>query len=808
MAYETEHPLINGASNDSPATANIVSNRVATVGSLSSSSDVDYFRIDVNGPSLLELQFSNALLTTTNHWWLALLDGEGDYLQTLARSVTGSVVVDGADQSENTLSVAGIASATVPANSRFTFDVDDQADTVIYTVVNGVKSASGQADLVLNKALSSPEDGTAVVFDPAQAVADGGLTTLTAQVPAAGSYYVKVNAQNWSSADYVLTTKVTSLVESTAANNTAADALTANNRLVSNAWMEGSLSSSTDKDVWLLTTASAADIYIDFAAPSGDDTAPQWNVTIATWDGVNTVPVSVNGVAVSGSAGASKTFQPNSSLPSIDPVGPATYLVTVAPLDGASLNTGAYTVRARGTTLDANDVPVIVVDKVASGGPNANIETGVERSLTQGEGSRVALNTLFSISDADESVSDLSWATYKVALSSVPGSSANGYVRIEPTGEAPYNYVNGTLLSAQEMADAWVYAGTALGEMDLTIQAFDSTDAPDQSGASSFMTQTLKVTSDSVGVTVTGGGVALLEGAASAAAGYSSNLSFVLDSAPAQDVQVYLEQASPNELLLSKSVLTFTPSNYDQVQSVVVRALSDGATEGPHSGDLVFRVVSSDLDYDGLTLDAVTFDLADPVVAPSGYSVGGFVRHWSSADVPLADVAFSLDGQTQLSQANGAFALTGVQDDDGVMVLAPSLTAPQSKAEADVTLTDVLAALKVYLNKPLPEAYDSPYKYLAADFDANGVVNLTDVLQLLKYYLGKPTTNDVAPSWVFVDGNDITGTGSDAVIQGAAGTPVSASKSSPHAVDHDFSGGDPIELIGVLRGDVDGSWAI
>ena len=807
MAYETEHPLINGASNDSPVTANIVNNRVATIGSLSSSSDVDYFRIDVTGPSLLQLQFSNALLTTTNHWSLALLDGEGDYLQTLARSVTGSVTVDGADQSESTLSVAGIASAIVPANSRFTLNVDDQADTVIYTVVNGVTPASGQADLTLNKTLSSPEDGTALVFDPAQSLADGGLTTLTAQVPSAGSYYVKVNAQNWSGADYVFTTRVTSLVESTAANNTAAEATTANNRLVANAWMEGALSSSTDKDVWLLTTASAADIYIDFAAPSGDDTAPQWNVTIATWDGVNTVPVSVNGVAVSGSAGASKTFQPNTSLPSIDPVGPATYLVTVAPLDGASLNTGAYSVRARGTSLDVNDAPVIVVDKVSSGRPNVNIETGVERSLTQGEGSRVALNTLFSVSDADESASDLSWATYKVALSAVAGSSANGYIRIEPDGGVASNYVNGTLLSAQEMADAWIYAGTALGAMDLTIQAFDSTQAPDQSGASSFMTQTLKVTSDSVGITVTGGGAGLIEGAAAGAAGYSSNLSFVLDSAPAQDVQVYLEQASPTELLLSKSVLTFTSSNYDQAQSVVVRALSDGVTEGLHSSDLTFRVVSSDLDYDGLTLEAVTFDLQDPVVAPSGYSVEGSVRHWSSASVLLEDVAFSLDGQTQSSQANGVFAFAGVQDDDGVMVLAPSLAAPQSKAEADVTLTDVLAALKVYLNKPLPEAYDSPYKYVASDFDANGVVNLTDVLQLLKYYLGKPTTNDVAPSWVFVDGSDVTGTGADAVILGSSGSPVSASNSLPHPIDHDFSDGAQIELIGVLRGDIDGSWA-
>lgn len=807
MAYETEHPLINGASNDSVANANLIANRVTTLGNLSSSTDVDYFRIDVSGPSLVQIQFSNSLVTSTNHWSLALLDGEGDYLQTLTRSVSGDVTVDGNSQSGKVLNVTGVTSSTVPSNSRFTIDVANQADTTIYTVVNNATPASGQAELTLSTSVSSPADGATLVFDPAQTLADGGQTSLTALAPSAGGYYVKVNAQNYSSADYALTAKVISLLESTSTNDSIADAVLANNRLVANAWMQGALSGATDKDVWLLTTASAADFYLDFAAASGDNNAPQWNVSIAEWDGVRTIPVTVNGVAVSGAAGAAKTFQPNTSLPTVDPTSPATYVVTVEKLESASLNTGTYTLRARGTALDANDAPVLVVDKVSSGRPNIQINTGVERSLTQGPDSRVALSSLFGISDADESASDLSWASYKVSLQAASGSAANGFIQIEPTSGAASAYVDGSLLSAADMANAWVYAGTQLGTMSLTIQAFDSTGAPDDSGASSFMTQTLKITADEVGLTVETDVQTLVEGAASGAVGASATISLSLKSAPTSDVKVYLEQDSPSELQLSKTVLTFTPDNYAQIQTVAVKAVSDGVIEGNHTGVASLRLVSSDSNYDGLAVEDLTFALSDPAVVATGYTVQGVVRHWMKANVALSDVALAVGDQGTQSGGDGSFLLSEVADDDGVITLSPTLAPPASVDAAAVTLTDVLAALKVYLNKPLPDAYDSPYKYIAADFDANGVVNLTDVLQLLKYYLRKPTTGDVAPSWAFVDASDQTGSGLGTSIADQHGGEVSRASALPHAIDHDFSGASAVELIGVLRGDVDGSWA-
>ena len=84
-----------------------------------------------------------------------------------------------------------------------------------------------------------------------------------------------------------------------------------------------------------------------------------------------------------------------------------------------------------------------------------------------------------------------------------------------------------------------------------------------------------------------------------------------------------------------------------------------------------------------------------------------------------------------------------------------------------ISLTDVLLSLKYYLGK----SSLSEYAVAAADYNGDESVNLTDVLQILKSYLGK---TEAPPVWHFVDGVA------------------------------DLPGG--ADVVGVLRGDVDGSW--
>ena len=198
---------------------------------------------------------------------------------------------------------------------------------------------------------------------------------------------------------------------------------------------------------------------------------------------------------------------------------------------------------------------------------------------------------------------------------------------------------------------------------------------------------------------------------------------------------------------------------------------------------------------------------------PPGVDIAVTARYWNAslngAPPKLSGTALNTGGVSGQTNSQGSVLLQGVEDtdgtDDGFITLAPSLAAP-SNVKTAVTLTDVLAALKIYLGKPLPTAYASPLNFIAADFDGVGGVTLTDVLSLLKYYLGKSTP--ATPQWVFVDAADITGSGSTASLVGANGQALSKTNTTPHAIDQLFDADHTaIELVGVLRGDVDGSWS-
>jgi uncharacterized delta-60 repeat protein len=182
--------------------------------------------------------------------------------------------------------------------------------------------------------------------------------------------------------------------------------------------------------------------------------------------------------------------------------------------------------------------------------------------------------------------------------------------------------------------------------------------------------------------------------------------------------------------------------------------------------------------------------------------------HWKSGKV-LPGVGVGLyDGATELKTgSDGTLSAEGFQDpdsvDDGQTVLNPSLAI--NPKQASITLTDVLGALKVYLGKPLPEAYNNDLKFIAADFDGNGTVNLTDVLGLLKFYLNKPV--NAAPAWVFVDSaQTTTANGQTLHWSSKANQTLSTTASAPSPILADLNSDESVQLLGVLRGDVDGSW--
>ena len=158
--------------------------------------------------------------------------------------------------------------------------------------------------------------------------------------------------------------------------------------------------------------------------------------------------------------------------------------------------------------------------------------------------------------------------------------------------------------------------------------------------------------------------------------------------------------------------------------------------------------------------------------------------------VPVAplEVAHAVSG------TGGEFHFTAAPPEAGMALRASR--EPDADAAPAVNLQDAVAILKMIAGQPVNPGGRalSPYQALAADFDGNGAVSLADALGVLRHAVGLLAA--AAPRWTFVDEAD-------------PGMPSRAAM-NPGPVPTTLSGVTPVAghvgLVGVLRGDVDGSW--
>jgi hypothetical protein len=138
--------------------------------------------------------------------------------------------------------------------------------------------------------------------------------------------------------------------------------------------------------------------------------------------------------------------------------------------------------------------------------------------------------------------------------------------------------------------------------------------------------------------------------------------------------------------------------------------------------------------------------------------------------VPMSGLNLGAPGAVSDAQGWGAIKLEA-------NARLPAIVPADAPAQSQVNLNDAILVLKSIVG--LVEL--SPYQRLAANFDGQGDVNLGDAIGILKHVVG---LNTAAPVWKLVrDPSDATDP-----LQLAAGQ------------DQD------VQLIGVLTGDVDGSW--
>jgi Ca2+-binding RTX toxin-like protein len=129
-----------------------------------------------------------------------------------------------------------------------------------------------------------------------------------------------------------------------------------------------------------------------------------------------------------------------------------------------------------------------------------------------------------------------------------------------------------------------------------------------------------------------------------------------------------------------------------------------------------------------------------------------------------------------------------------------STKAPTDTKKTDaVNLTDAIAILKmiVGLNVNSNNTALSPYQAIAADFDQSGDVGLTDAIGVLKMVVGLSAPT---PTWKYYDDTKLNSTYTSAQSLNPKGWTSSAVISDTVTAD------SSVKLVGVLTGDVDGSW--
>jgi hypothetical protein len=126
------------------------------------------------------------------------------------------------------------------------------------------------------------------------------------------------------------------------------------------------------------------------------------------------------------------------------------------------------------------------------------------------------------------------------------------------------------------------------------------------------------------------------------------------------------------------------------------------------------------------------------------------------------------------------------------------------KADA-VNLTDAIAILKMIVglnvnsnNTPL-----SPYQAIAADFDQDGSVGLTDAIGVLKMVVGLSAPT---PTWKYYDDTKLNSAYTSAQSLNPKAWTVSAVVTDTPIGSPDILMDSSVKLVGVLTGDVDGSW--
>ena len=166
----------------------------------------------------------------------------------------------------------------------------------------------------------------------------------------------------------------------------------------------------------------------------------------------------------------------------------------------------------------------------------------------------------------------------------------------------------------------------------------------------------------------------------SAGSHHSETYKLKLQSQPSADVTIALTFSPAGQITLDKSTLTFTPSNYNNFQTVTVTAVDDSIQEGDHTATITHTSSSADGSYNGLTSN-LTVDIDD----------NDWVLHITetagNTNVAEGDATDTYKVHLALQPGPGK-TVTVTLTTDGVVTVSPTtLTFSRDNWNADQTVT-------------------------------------------------------------------------------------------------------------------------
>ena len=247
-----------------------------------------------------------------------------------------------------------------------------------------------------------------------------------------------------------------------------------------------------------------------------------------------------------------------------------------------------------------------------------------------------------------------------------------------------------------------------------------------------------------------------------------------------------------------------------QIENLDGSGLGDGlygnalanAINGNAGADTIAGYGGNDTIDGGDGQDTVVYALSASNYSVTSVSSGGYqvlAKSGVEGTDTLRNVEY-LKFADQTSASIASFVTTGSSTTASAKFWKDTTKTPSDSGKTNaVNLTDAIAILKmiVGLNVNSNNTALSPYQAIAADFDQSGDVGLTDAIGVLKMVVGLTAPT---PTWKYYDDTQLNSAYTSAQSLNPKGWTSAA------AISDISTASSSVTLVGVLTGDVDGSW--